>query len=63
MNTPKLASSEIENARSYFTRCDAVIDRDFDAQFNDMMNFGLHDEHDVRSIMDLPPHSIEVIYG
>lgn len=34
----------------------SFIDDDFD----DMLQFGLHDEHQVRSIMDLPPHAFEV---
>jgi S-adenosylmethionine hydrolase len=60
MNT-KLAHRGNDTSRSFvgrefFTQTDALLDRGFD----EMIQFGLHDEHDVRSIMELPTHTKEV---
>lgn len=60
MNT-KLASSENASSRPLTTKS-TLLDRGFDRDFNEMVQFGLHDEHDIRSIMDLPAHTLDTRY-
>lgn len=62
MDTKQLASRENDDARllnGVFNPLAHQIDPDFDH----MMNFGLHDEQDVRSIMDLPYATEAKIYA
>jgi hypothetical protein len=58
--TTKLAHRGNANAHPFigreFTQTDTLLDRGFD----EMIQFGLHDEHDVRSIMELPTHAKEI---
>lgn len=44
---------EIENVRHINGAFDPLYN-EVDPDFDDMMLFDLHDEHDVRNIMDLP---------